>query len=253
MPGRKGLLKCSALPARQSWVQDLPTGYFFKDKWYLHHCGTGKISNRQCLRNKRLLIFGDSTTRGWYKYLMERISCIPITEKWWKEKWHKRAACANENFNFTVEWLPHAQPFHVGEIWDSYRYTTHPIARHIDELADNDNVILVIHMFLHVNNYHKSVFQERMRAIKNSVKSLLLRNKLAKILIKGQHTFTGRLTNFFVDVYRDILREEFEDLYDNVVFMEKADMTIAKNNAEIHPARDIVEAAVNQMFGYICE
>ncbi|MEW8542234.1 MAG: hypothetical protein AB2693_01760 [Candidatus Thiodiazotropha sp.] len=233
-------------------MQDTPTGFFYQDKWYLRHCKTEKISYRECLRNKRLLIFGDSTTRAWYSYLMENISCIRTTEIWWKEKWHKHSVCEIKKFNFTMEWLPHAQPFFPGKIWESYTYTTHPIATRIHGLPDNANVILIIYVYMHFINYHHSIFQERMRAISNSVKSLLQRNKLAKILIKGPHTFTGILTSFFESLYRDILGEEFEELYDNVVFMEQAEMTIAKNNAYAHPAQDIVQAAVNQMFAYIC-
>ena len=153
--------------------------------------------------------------------------------------------------NFTMEWVPHAQPFHVGSQWDTKRYTTHSIANNIDGLTSNANVIIVIHMYSHFSSYHMNILRDRMRAISKRVKRFLRRNKNAKIFIKGPHTHKF-IWCIFSHVYRDIIHEEFKDLHDDVYFLNQADMTIAKGNQEVHPADDIVEASVQRMLGFVC-
>ena len=183
-----------------------------------------KINFRKCLKDKRLILFGDPTVKLWYKYIMDPLACVALTENWTKDKWHKRSACAIKRMNFTMEWIPHAQLFYVGREWDTKRYTTHSIASQIDGLANNANVIVVIHMFSHMTGYHQSVFRDRMRVISKSVHNFLQRNKNVHIFIKGPHThkYKGSFSSY---VFRDIIQEEFKDLHDRVVYLNQALLT----------------------------
>ena len=249
---RKLLTACSSVPKRHTWSEETLTGFFYNNKWFPQYCTIPeKMNIRKCLKDKRLILFGDSTIRHWYKHLMEDFACVAVTEYWTKEKWHKRSSCEIKRMNFTMEWIPHAQPFHVGLKWDTKRYTTHSIASQIDGLANNANVIVVIHMFSHVSAYHHSVFRDRMRIISKSVHRFLRRNKNAHIFIKSPHTHK-HIGSFFGYVYRDIIQEEFKDLQDDIVYLNQADMTIAKINVDVHPPMDIVAAAVKQMLGFVC-
>ena len=99
-------------------------------------------------------------------------------------------------------------------------------------------------MFAHIIYYRSEIFRDRMEAI-------LDRNKDVMILVKGPHTYSN-IRNYMYYVYRDIIKEEFKELCDRVVFMEQGDMTIAKKNKALHPAIDIVKEAVRQLIGYIC-
>ena len=259
MKRRGNLPLCSSVSKKDSWTLKKPTGFFFKGRWYLHHCKfPTEINYRRCLQNSRLIIFGDSTTRQWYKYLLDKLHCAPLTEKWTTEKWHKRAACEIRDINCTIEWIPHAQPFNTGAgKEETIKYTTHSIAGFLNKLSylpanSTEKLIIVIHMFMHVTRYHHSVFRERIRAISKSVKYLLQRHKHAQILIKGPHTLSALQHCINRELYTQILKEEFKELYGQVVFMEQGDMTIAKASTETHPPTDIIQEAIRQLFGYAC-
>lgn len=253
MQQRNGLPTCSSAPKKKSWTENKHSGYFYSGVWHLNHCNLPEDSKyADCLKGKHFVFFGDSTIRQWYLYLMESLQCEQLTEKWTREAWHKRTLCVNPVLNFTAEWIPHAQPFYVGDHWDTRKYTTHPISGYLNEFSDDSEFVIVIHMFSHFCNFHFSVFRDRMKAISRSTRHLLERNKVIKILVKGPHTFNHiRSYNYYM--YRAIMKEEFRDLYDYVVFMEQGDMAIAKKNDEIHPLVDVMKEAVRQFIGYTCE
>ena len=175
-----------------------------------------------------------------------------------KEKWHKRSICTVPSLNFTMEWLPHAQPFCVGG-FDTNKYTLNSMLRHLNEINDDGKYVFVIHSFMHIVPYHHSVFRERMRRLSNAVKDFLQRNKRAKVLIKGPHTYfntpaaSQRLSDYFGYLYRDIMYEEFLGLHDKVIYMDQKDMTIAKALTWNHPPVEVVREAIYQMFSYICQ
>ena len=260
MTDRKNLSPCSSYLKHNLWKITQPTGYFYNDTWYLHHCnGSPAKDFKLCLRDTHLMISGDSTTRQWYTYLLPYLSCKPTTEIWTKLKWHKRSACRIPSINFTMEWLPHGQPFSVGNSFEVNRYTLNAESNQIDEIKSNVKVVYIIHMFMHKLTYHHSVFTDRMRRISRSVKRLLERNKHAKVLIKAPHTFTTtpvgaqRLSDYFGYLYRDIMYEEFKGLHDKITYMDQKDMTIAKAVEPNHPPHKVVEQTVHQMFNYICD
>lgn len=51
--------------------------------------------------------------------------------------------------------------------------------------------------------------------------------ELAKTVLKIPHAFIVGLASYFGLVYRAILKKVFEGLYDDIVFMEQADVQIA--------------------------
>ena len=183
--------------------------------------------------------------------MMEYLNCSQMTEKWSAKAWHKRTLCYSSNMNFTAEWIPHGQPFYVGNRWDTRRYTTHPISAYLNEVSDISKLVIIIHMFAHYSNFRSEIFRDRMKAISKSTAHLLDRNKDVTVLVKGPHTF-NQVRSYFYYQYRAIMKKEFEELQDRVVFMEQGDMTIAKKSEEIHPVLDILKEAVRQLIGYVC-
>ena len=249
---RDELPDCSSVPKRETWVQQKPSGFFYQGRWHLHFCNLPRDNKyEECLKGKHFLIFGDSTSRQWYEYLREHFNCSQVTEKWTEKAWHKRTLCTSVAMNFTAHWIPRAQPFFAGDQWQTKKYTTHPIAVYLDETLDTSKLIIVIHLFSHISYYRSEIYRDRMKAISRSSRHLLDNNKDVIILVKGPHTFMY-LHSYKYYMYRAILKEEFKELYDRVVFMEQGDMTIAKGNTNHHPAFDILKEAIRQLVGYIC-
>ena len=252
----QNLHSCIGYPKHLLWKTASSTGFFYKNQWHLHHCKRpGKHTYEHCLQGKQLLLSGDSTTRQWYSFILDKFSCQQVTEKWTIKKWCKRSVCVVPSMNFTMQWLPHTLPV-IGKGMDSE--TIHSIATFINEIDNETMTIFVIHMYAHLLYFHTSVFRDRMRAISISVRRLLQRNKLAKVLIKAPHTFIRSeyfkgLNDYFGYIYRTIMYEEFQDLHDKIVYMDQKDMTIAKAVKDLHPPIEVVQESVYQLFDYICE
>jgi len=207
------------------------------------------------LRNKRLVLFGDSTMRQWFENMVGRWKCTYTTERKNYSTWHKRTACANTQYNFTVEWLPHSQPFYGG---DDQRYTTTSIARHLDETGSNDNAIFVLYLYVHMMGYHHSLFRVKIRKIREAVERLLERNNAVKFMLRGPHTFTDppawkrRLSDFHALVYKHVLYEEFRGLHDKIIYLDHKDITNAIPIGDPHPPQLVVDAMVDQILDYLC-
>ena len=207
---------------------------------------------KTCVQNKKFLIFGDSTTRHWFDDFRNRLGCKLISEPWSNPRWHKRAKCANTDLQFTTEWLPHSQPIILGKLYHFTKYLTHSIPRHIDEdIKDDDQVVVILHMFMHVLNNRHDVFQTKIRLIRQSVERLLARNKFAIVMIKAPHTYNND-DDYFGYLYRNIMFHEFAGLYHKVVYLDHKDITNALQIAENHPPKRVVSAMVDQMFSYMC-
>ena len=247
-------------PKQHLWTSKATSGYFYNNTWNLYYCKRASQKYvKQCIQNTRLLLTGDSTTLAWYEFLRDQLNCSQTSGRWPKEKWHKRNVCIISSINFTMEWLPHGQPFFGGTKWHTFRYTTTPISKYISEIGSDINTIIVIHLYIHFTAYHHSVFRDRVRLISKSVRELFQRNKNAKVIIKGPHTYLNTslgsdcLNDYYGYVYRDILAEEFKGLHDKIIYMDQKDMTIAKDITSHHPPKEVVREAVHQMFSYLCE
>ncbi|XP_053392038.1 NXPE family member 4-like [Mercenaria mercenaria] len=256
----KPSITCSMYNSSSLWRSRKPTGFFINGTWHLRHClGFKENLYTACLRNAHLYLFGDSTTRAWYKTIIERFKCKPITEEWHKEKWHKEAECYNKHINFKAGWYPHAQPFLFGNIFEDVRYTLYSTSRRIDNIPRDERAIIVIHLFVHFLVFHHTVFKQRMQIIRKSVESILENNKKSIVMIKGPHTFDGtrfggyRFCDYFGYLYSKILFEVFEGLHERVVILNNRDTTIAQPlKGDHHPPRNIVDAMVDQMLSYAC-
>lgn len=213
----------------------------------------------QCLQHKTIYLLGDSTLRHWFKLVfVPQFECDYTSEKWTKEKWHKPSTCINKSLNLTVHWCPHSQPFSVGDATDDNKYTLYSIARRLDDLGAEENVFIVINVFLHNVPYHHNVFKTKMMLIKHSVEQLLRRNTKAQVFIKGPHTYEDtpsgnlRLNDWYAYVFTNILFDVFKDLQHKVIFLNNMDSTDALLVKFNHPPASVVTAMVNQMLTYVC-
>ena len=205
------------------------------------------------------MISGDSTSRQWFKFLINYFECKLTTERWTTEKWHRKSKCISPSLNLTIEWIPHALPFIPGKEWDLHKYAANCLAKEISEIGDEQNVIFVIHMYMHFTATHHSIYQDRMQHISNSVRNILQKNNNVTFMIKVPHTYkipgyrANRLNDYFGYVYKNIIFKAFDGIHDKIVFMDQAALSTAKGIVNNHPPIDVVKEAVFQMFDYICK
>ena len=251
---RISLPDCNSYPRELLWNKTGVMGYFYNNKWRHLHCqGPIEESYRTCLNEKNVILTGDSTTRAWFLYLMQKFDCKLKTQKWTGPKWYKRSICESTTNNLRLEWVPHAMPF-----FGHYAFSDiHSISNVLEDIDNTTETVVLIHMYYHLVGYHHSVFKERMQIISKGVDKLITKNKKVTVLIKGpstcKHQDSEYVNDYFGYIYNDIIHETFRGMYDKIVFLDMQDMTIAKKTPGIHPPADEVREAVHQMLNYVCE
>jgi hypothetical protein len=240
---------CNETPHPTTWTETSPLGYFYGNRWRMTRCtGVSTVQDfRKCLKERTLIIFGDSTTRQWYGSINDIMQGVQTSEKWITSKWFKASTSVNREINFTVKWIPNAQPLYT--INSKLCKSTPTI---LSEIGSDENVIIVLHMYAHLLFYHNDVFRDRIRKIRQAVSELLERNKLAVIAIKGPHHFNNHkdINDYMGFVFTDILRREFAELRERVIYLDQTDMTTA-GCPGIHPDNYVVEQMVRTMFALV--
>jgi hypothetical protein len=207
-----------------------------------------------CMRNKTLYLFGDSTVRQWYSAIKSRINCKHLTKTNPKLT---AAECIVKNKNFTMFLAPHCYPFYISK--DQWKYALDyltSIARRINQIPPFEDAIVLVHIFAHMKTFHYKNFKEKISNIRHAIETLLERNKQVKVFIKMPHTFTNNIAginDFFESKFSEIIFEVFEGLFNKVIPLDQKDATNAAMSKFLHPPNFIADAMVNQMFSYICE
>ncbi|XP_071087436.1 NXPE family member 3-like [Haliotis cracherodii] len=252
---------CNKTPLRKSWEASTPIGFFYKNSWKSLTCKNTIPADsniyKECLKNRRIWIHGDSSSRSWFNTLTERLGLTLVTEAWHHSKWHKPAVTMDTLRNITLLLVPHEYPFYHGYTFNklAYNRATHA---YLDDLPNNSRDIFLIHIYLHFNPFPPEVFRTHMKRIARSVKSLVARAPGVKVAIRGTHAFKGRGKIGFLDdcwmfVYDTIQREAFKGLENNVLFLNNIDLTVATENDDQHPNSLAVDSLISHFLGSVCE
>ncbi|XP_046563403.1 NXPE family member 3-like isoform X1 [Haliotis rubra] len=147
---------CNKTPLRKSWEASTPVGFFYKNSWRSLTCKNTIPADpkiyRECLKNRRLWIHGDSSSRSWFNTLTERLGLKLVTEQWHHSKWHKPAVAMDKNLNISLMLVPHEYPFYHGYTFNklAYNRATHA---YLDDIPNNSRDIFLIHIYLHFNPF----------------------------------------------------------------------------------------------------
>ncbi|ESO82627.1 hypothetical protein LOTGIDRAFT_155642 [Lottia gigantea] len=252
-------VNCSSLPVRDTWNTKMPTGYFQHDEWKQLKCKNHikKDSILSCIENTTLIIYGDSTTRQWYKAMLNLTNCNQSTEEWTKPKWYEYSVCKSKNINFTLIWAPHVFPFPNGHKQANGKMSLKSAVTSLNELPSTGKVIFVLHYFCHFVRQHYTLYINHVRSLKTAVRNALKRNKDIKVAIKSPHVFyhtmcPSCLNDFQGKIFIDVLQREFEEFKDSVIFLNFWDMNTAIANGPIHPVYKVVWENLRLLFGYVC-
>ncbi|CAG5136527.1 unnamed protein product, partial [Candidula unifasciata] len=247
---------CSSVPPRLTWEQPEPTGYLYKGLWHSYLCRRPERVTKSCLRNINIIFLGDSNARQLYEDISPRSSCKEQIIKQYSS-WHKPLKCINKDLNFTLEWIPHSNPFRTSHlVWAGLDWIK-ASNRVIDEVPSTGRYLIHIHHYLHAASAHLSAHISMMVAIKESLSKLLKRNSNVIVVIQGAHVaweLGSKITYMQGDglrrVFTDIHYELFKDMRDQVFYLQTADITIAALNSNAHPPFNWQIS--NMVTGFIC-
>ena len=126
-------------------------------------------------------------------------------------------------------------------------------AQYIDEISENERAIVVVHLYMHVVNFHQSVFELKMKLIVATIENLLKRNPNVKVFVKGPHSYQygpagwDRMNDFYGLLYTNILYKLFSRLQDKVIFLNNRDSSEALQCLRNHPPKMVVRGMMEQL------
>ncbi|OWF54114.1 NXPE family member 3-like [Mizuhopecten yessoensis] len=252
-------VSCNDVSSAITWQTTNPTGYFYKGNWRSMICKPTLSwkyeSYAKCLKNRPVLMTGDSTTRNWYSPLtaLLRLRVFVGLHEVKDKAWQKFAEARNIKESLLMYWTPHEIPFY------SYQQNKHnfrSVASRIDDLPENKSAIVILHWFGHMTRTTPQHFRKHITSAKDAIVRLLRRSPHSSILIKGPHSYTYRIFlepfDYISRIYGQILYEEFRDLQDKVYYIDQWDATVGNENIDIHPNVSFNPLMVNFVFSFIC-
>ncbi|XP_069126050.1 NXPE family member 3-like [Argopecten irradians] len=253
-------VSCRNVNSTVTWHTHVPTGYFYSGQWKSLICKSllqrRYIPYQRCLRNRPVLMTGDSTTRNWFKPLARllRLSITDGRQEIKDKAWHKFGEAIKTSKGLYLYWAPHEIPFYsLEQNKDNFR----SVASRIDALPSNKSPIVIMHWFGHLTRTTPQQYRDHVRSAKEAVLRLLKRSPNSDIFIKGPHSFTYNIFlepfDYLSRVCKQILYEEFRDLQDKVYFIDQWDATVGNGNVDIHPTLPFFnEMMLNFVFSFIC-
>uniref|UniRef100_A0A3B3US69 NXPE C-terminal domain-containing protein n=1 Tax=Poecilia latipinna TaxID=48699 RepID=A0A3B3US69_9TELE len=217
------------------------------------HQLTNNSAISQCLSGKVLHLYGDSTIRQWFEYL---ISAAPDLKKFDLKSRTQTGPFMALNYakNILVTFRCHAPPIRFGNLPVSQaRY----IANELDGLVGGENTAIVIGVWSHFSTFPVEVYIRRLLSIRRAVERLLTRAPGTLVIIRTANpkalSLYETLTNSdWFSIQRDkILRTIFKGV--NVRFVDAWEMTLAHYLPHnLHPQRPIISNMLNVVLSHIC-
>uniref|UniRef100_A0A668AD51 Neurexophilin and PC-esterase domain family member 3 n=1 Tax=Myripristis murdjan TaxID=586833 RepID=A0A668AD51_9TELE len=254
--------KVTVLPKEQevksSTVKPEPAGYYYQGAWRALGGATVHQFNdasaiSQCLTDKVVHLYGDSTMRQWFEHLSRVLPDLKVFNL------HSSMQCGpfmavDTARNILVKFHCHAPPirsYTVSSIKLSY------VANELDWLVGGSNTVVVFTIWAHFGTYPVGVYLRRLQSIRKAVQRLLDRAPDTLVVIR-----TGNLKALNLDValsnsdwyslQRDkVLRAVFKGL--NVRLVDAWDMVLAHHLPhDLHPPPPIIKNMIDVLLSYIC-
>ncbi|XP_067668401.1 NXPE family member 3-like [Haliotis asinina] len=251
-------ISCSELPESHTWRDDFSSGYSSRDNdttaWYSQYCRYSiqhtVLDYERCLTNRRLWLYGDSTTRQWFEYISRFLGKEMVVY----EKYKPQVAYLSDT-NSSIFCGPHEFPFNTGNGWTNATFNK-PLKQYLDRIPSYSRDIVVFHVLAHLVNFGPDVFRGHIRRNVKSIRDFMLRVPKTIVVVKGTSTFRRFERDKFGDMnamsFDPILKEEFSVIKDRVIFLDFIPMTLAFEVPGLHPNVEVVKVMVHHLMGSVC-
>uniref|UniRef100_A0A3Q2Z2G0 Neurexophilin and PC-esterase domain family, member 3 n=2 Tax=Hippocampus comes TaxID=109280 RepID=A0A3Q2Z2G0_HIPCM len=234
------------------------SGYYYQDSWR----PLGGVPMRQfnkasaitqCLTNKLVYMYGDSTMRQWFEYFL---TVLPGLKNITLEKPKKQGPfmAVDVTHNILLNYRFHGPPVRIQPVMISeLRY----IANELDGLTGGPNTVVTLGIWAHFSTFPVEVYIQRIRHIRKAVVRLLDRSPETVVVVR---TANPQALKRDVSLYKSdwlmlqqdiVLRAMFKGI--NVMWVDAWQMCLAHREPhDLHPPRPIVKTMVDMMLSYIC-
>lgn len=279
------LFHCNSGAAKvKSRNLESPVGFYYQGVWRaldgttVQHFHTSSAVC-QCLKGKMIHLYGDSTIRQWYEYL---VATVPgsyskhVSVQYFSLK--KKASSSSKIFSdlkdFNLNSRKQVGPFmaldYANNIMVTYRCHGPPIrfvdipvselryiANELDGLVGGANTVVVIGIWSHFSTFPHQVYIRRLLSIRGAVERLLDRAPDTLVVIRTANlkalTLYETLTNSdWYSLQQDkLLRAMFRRM--DVQLVDAWEMGLAHELPHsLHPQPPIIKNMIDVLLSYIC-
>ncbi|KAM4749314.1 NXPE family member 3-like [Rhinophrynus dorsalis] len=230
-----------------------PSGFYYQDQWVSHICRNQHFDHASnvsdCLAGKVVYLFGDSTLRQWWEYLVDFVPSLKKIDL--HVTYHPGPLLATDSdHNYLVQWRVHQKPLRMQKTWIR---ELHYMSSELDGLGGRKDMVIVLNIWAHFITYPIEIYVRRLRGLRDAVVRLLEHNPETKILIKSANTgYRFAHGSDWLSLQLDtVMRAMFSDL--PVTILDVWQMTSCHRLPEdLHPPKIIVKNEVDLMLSFIC-
>ncbi|XP_049584212.1 NXPE family member 3-like [Syngnathus scovelli] len=234
------------------------SGYYYQDIWR----SLGGVTKRQfdgasitqCLTNKLVYMYGDSTMRQWYEYL---VTVIPGIKEFNQEGGVKVGPfmAIDLTHNILLKFRFHGPPIvsRTAVMARKLRY----IANELDGLTGGPDMVVALSLWADFAPFPLEMYLHRLRQIRKAVVRLLDRAPGTVIVIRTPNPRAQKrdlvlnFSDWFSLQMDTVLRAMFEGI--DVLLVDAWQMCVAHHQPyDLHPPGVIVKNMVDMMLSYIC-
>ncbi|XP_015252605.1 PREDICTED: NXPE family member 3-like [Cyprinodon variegatus] len=235
-----------------------PAGYYYKDAWQaldgtkVHQFNNAEAIT-QCLKGKEVHMYGDSTIRQWFEYLIAK---VPDLKKFDQKKPPKTGPFLALDYtnNILVTCRSHGPPLRSPLMLVSQ---LHLVANELDSVDGGNNTVVIIGVWAHFSTFPVEVYIRRLLSIRRAVVRLLSRAPGTLVIIRTANPKRITLeesvtTDDYYFLQRDkILRTIFKKV--NVRLLDAWEMTQAHYLPHnVHPPPPIIKNMIDVVLSYVC-
>lgn len=235
-----------------------PSGYYYEDSWRPLSGITMRQFNEssavtQCLKNKVINMYGDSTVRQWFEYL---ITLVPgLREFNLNSPMNVGPFMAvDSTHNILLKYRCHGPPIRFSTVMASeLRY----VSNELDGLSGGPDTVVVLSIWAHFSTFPVEVYIRRLRHIRRSLVRLLDRAPGTMVVIRSGNlqALDPEVSLYNSDWYSlqldEVLRSMFKGL--NVLLVDAWEMSLAHHLPHaLHPPPVIVKNMIDTLLSYVC-
>ncbi|XP_032444779.1 NXPE family member 3-like isoform X2 [Xiphophorus hellerii] len=235
-----------------------PVGYYYQGVWRALDGTTVRQFNNataisQCLKGKVLHLYGDSTVRQWFEFLIAKVPDLKKFDLKTPPKTGPLMALDYKN-NILLTFRCHGPPLRAPLLPVSQ---FHFVANELDSVVGGTNTVVIFGVWAHFGVYPVEVYIRRLLSIKRAVVRLLTRAPGTLVIIRTGNPkkltlYESLTTDDYYALQRDkILRAIFKEV--NVRLLDAWEMTQAHYLPhDLHPPQPIIKNMIDVILSHIC-
>ncbi|XP_070771181.1 NXPE family member 3 [Enoplosus armatus] len=258
LPPRKDKVEVESSSIKPEPIKLAPSGYYYEDSWRPLGGVTMRQFNEssaitQCLKNKVINMYGDSTVRQWFDYL---IALVPELKEFnlHSPKNVGPFMAVDSTHNILLKYRCHGPPIRFSTVMSSeLRY----ISNELDGLSGGPNTVVALSIWAHFSTFPVEIYIRRLRHIRRALGRLLDRAPGTTVVIRSANlqALDQEVSLYNSDWYSlqldKVLKAMFKGL--NVLVVDAWQMSLAHHLPHaLHPPPVIVKNMIDTLLSYVC-